>query len=108
MFYNKIINDTMSITVPALNDLIHVGSTENCRKRSRLIIQRTRKTSKTEFHRLLRNTGGMSSNIFLTDYTDTFISRYLMDLTKDLVEPGDWRTVDCVQVSNLTTVCLKT
>ena len=21
-----------------------------------------------------------------------------MDLTKDLVEPGDWRTVDCVQV----------
>jgi len=23
--------------------------------------------------------------------------RYLMDLTEDLVEPGDWRTVDCVQ-----------
>ena len=97
MFYNKIINDTMSITVPALNDLIHVGSTESCRKRSRLIIQRTRKTSKTEFHRPLRNTGGMSSNIFLT-CLNIFISRYLMDLTKDLVEPGDWRTVDCVQV----------
>jgi len=23
--------------------------------------------------------------------------RYLMDLTKNLVDPGDWRTVDCVQ-----------
>ena len=41
------------------NWLKFLGFTENCRKKSRRIIRGTRKKSKMEFRRLLRNTGGI-------------------------------------------------
>ena len=33
-----------------------------------------------------------------TYHNSYFFTRYLIDLTKGLVDPGDWRKVDCVQV----------
>ena len=89
-----------------------LGFTGSCRKRSRLITRETRKTSKLEYRQPLRNTGGIFWRTFLVIVhqmcqisdqlflfiKDVFPFRYLIDLTEDLVEPGDWRKVDCVQV----------
>ena len=38
---------------------------------------------------------------FRNTYHNSYIfTRYLIDLTKGLVDPGDWRKVDCVQVAD--------
>ena len=44
------------------------------------------------------------ANLYNTFCNPCFFTRYLIDLTKGLVDPGDWRKVDCVQVADFLAV----